>query len=254
MNAFSASVNNFEFLGFNLKSPIMQNLNFRKAVACAVASNEIADNIYLGNAEKCLTPIHPKSWLYCTETKITYEYSLEQAGKYLEDSKLIPQQLKFNLIVNLENNERIETAKIIATSLNQLGMEVNVVPMAYEKYIETLNSDNFDMFIGGASLSPVPDLSCLLSSMSQNIPGINYFNYSDAKMDTFLSDTISSIGETNYKLAMDSVQKQFYEQLPCIGIVFKNSILVVDSKIKNCTDFMPYNYLSNISNWSISKE
>lgn len=252
-NAKSAKVNtnSFEFVGYNFKNPVFQNINIRKAIACAVPVNEIKDNIYLSNAESSLVPVNPFSWLSCAEELTYYEYNLQNATKFIEQSGFAQDALTFNLIVNEENNERCESAKLIANCLNQIGMKVNVVKLSFSEYKKALDEDNFDLFVGGAKLSNTPDLRCLLASYSMGEGGINYTNYSDANMDLLLNQACNAIGEDNYKKNMIEIQKYCADQLPFVGILFKDEIILTGEKVYGESNPTSDNSLNGIKNWFI---
>lgn len=252
-NAKSSKINtnSFEFVGYNFKNPVFQNINVRKAIACAVPSEEIKDNIYLSNAETSLVPVNPFSWLSCADELTYYEYNIQNAAKFISQSGFTQDALTFNLIVNKENNERCESANLIANCLNQIGMKVSVVQLSFEDYKKALDEDNFDLFVGGAKLSNTPDLRCLLASYSMGEGGINYTNYSDASMDLLLNQACNAVGEDNYKKNMVEIQKYCADQLPFVGILFKDEVILTGEKIHGESSPTAENSLNGIQNWFI---
>lgn len=246
IDAVQINTNNYEFLGFNFQKPVFTNINIRKAIAYAIPYDDITGNIYLENAVKALTPVNPASWLYCTEDITSYRYDLTKAREYLNQSGM--SGINISLLVNTENNERSEAAKLISNALNQIGISVNIVEKSYEEYISLLQSGDFDMFLGGALLLPSSDIRSLFFSASTS-NGINYFRYGDSKMDFLLGEAYSAIGEEAYKNAFYEVQRYFAEQMPCIGIGFKNDILLTNHSIMGEKLPTPNNFFNNIGEW-----
>lgn len=247
------NTNNFEFLGYNFNNPVFQNLNIRKALAYSIPIKEVTETIYLSYIDKSLVPINPTSWLSAGDKLPYYEQNLQTAVNYIQASRFTKQQLTFKILVNAENTERVETANIIATSLNQIGMNVSVDKQPFDKYMNLLAADNFNMYLGGTSLANTADLTSLLASFSKTGTGINYMNYSDSQMDLLLGQASNAIGEENYKNINEQVQKYIVEQLPLIGIGFKNTIVLTDSRIHGENRPLPNNFLNTVNEWFIKE-
>lgn len=252
-NPVSIDSNNFEFLGFNFNNALLSNINLRQAVAYAVPIDEIVENIYLGNAVPSITPINPNSWYSGdNENTASYPYSLTMAGQFISKTGFTSEQLTFSILVNEENNERTESAVIIANALNHIGMNVTVNKQPFESYKQLIDNNEFDMFIGGVNFSKTPDFRPFLSSTAQET-GINYFNYSDEQMDNLLYQSVSTVGDENFAYSMNELKKYLSVSLPCVGIAFKDSIVMTDSKIQGTKQPTIYNSLNNINEWYISQ-
>lgn len=247
------NLNNFEFIGFNFQKEIFNNANIRKAIAYAVPSDEIISNIYLGNAVKSVTPVNPVSWYNTEEGIEKYEYDLTKAREFIKSTNLTKEQLTFSILVNSENNERMETAEIIMNNLNLIGMNVSIIEQNFQDYQTMLNEDKFDMFIGGVILSNTPDLRQLFLSSLQAPEGLNFFNYQDSQMDQLLGQVINAVGEENFKQQYSNLQKYISQQIPCIGIAFKSSLVLTGVRVKGEKEPTNNNIFNNIEKWYISE-
>jgi len=69
-------------LGFNLKHPILSDVNVRKAFAYATNYDHIINDFFDGNAEQA-NSILPPGWLYRHSTLQPYSYDLEKAADHL---------------------------------------------------------------------------------------------------------------------------------------------------------------------------
>ncbi|MBR1736405.1 MAG: ABC transporter substrate-binding protein [Firmicutes bacterium] len=254
IQAVTFNSNNFEFLGFNYNNPVFDNINIRHAIAHAIPRDEIIENIYVGNARSSIAPINPNSWLSAEDETAQYEYSLEKASEYVKASGIDTDRLKITLLVNSENKERVEAAKLIIKSLNQTGFEVTLLEKSYADYMQLLKDDNFELFMGGAVLSKTPDLRSLLLSSEQGEGGLNYFNFSEAQMDTLLHNAVNARSEGEFLTAEAEIQKYCSTQLPCIGIAFKDSILLTNTKIGGNIQPTVNNSFDNIEKWYLYEE
>ncbi len=70
----------FEGVVFNYDNPLIQDLNFRKAVASAIDKNRIIEEGYIGEAKKSDFPLNTKSYYYNSDVK-SLEFNQENALK-----------------------------------------------------------------------------------------------------------------------------------------------------------------------------
>jgi len=242
INATNFNTNNFEFIGFNFAKSVFNNIYIRQAIAYSIPYNEIVENIYVNNAVKSNTPINPLSWLNNEYAEIKeYGYNISEAKSLVSASEFTTEQLTFSILVNKENNERMETAKIIADSLNQIGMNVTVNSRSFEEYKNIIDANNFDIYIGGIMFYPGNNISTAM----------NYFKFSDLNMNTLINNANSAIGDDNYKAAVTEIKRYSINQLPCIGICFKSSIVLTNKKINGEKNPIINNEFNNIENWYI---
>lgn len=242
--------NNFEYLGFNFDKQIFKNIELRKAIAYSIPKDEIIKNIYLGNGQKTLTPINPKSFLYYKEME-NYEYNVSKAIEALGKANLTKDMTNFSLLVNEENKERVEMAEIIQKRLSQIGLNVNIIKKPFEEYKLDLETGNFDMFLAGIDFGIIPNLQSFLMSSGTGEGGINYQNFKDSKMDFLVGNIYNATSEEAFIKASTDMQQYFAEQLPVVGIFFKDQILLTDYTVKGDKKPNIYNQFNNIEKWYI---
>lgn len=245
--------NNFEYLGFNFDKAIFKNSFLRKAIAYVIPKDEILKNIYLNNGVKTTSPINPKSYLYSKDIQ-NYDYNIEEAIVSLGKANLTKDMLNFQLLVNKENKERVETATLIQKRLNQIGININIVKKPFEEYKKDLEDGNFDMFLGGIDFGLIPNFASFLSSVGTGDGGINYQNFKDEHMDKLVEQMYKATSEKTFIQASIELQKYFAEQLPVVGIVFKNQMLLTDYTIKGAKQPNLYSQFNNIEKWYIEQE
>ncbi len=251
--------NNFEYLGFNFEKEVFNNLELRKAIAYAIPKDEILNNIYLTNGTTATTPINTNSYIGISnigeeEYFETYDYDIKSSVEALERSGIPEEQAVFNLLVNSENKERIETAELIQRRLVQVGVQLNIVQKPFGEYIQDLEDSNFDMFLGGIDFGTKPNFKSFLTEAGLGQYGLNYQNYYDVKMTLLVDGLYNSVSE--YSLATSSIefQRYFAEQLPVVGIVFKNHMLATDYTIRGTKTPTLYSQYNNIHDWYIKQE
>lgn len=241
--------NNFEFLGFNFENPIFADNQLRKAFAYAIPKQDIVNNVYLSSGIKGISPINPQSYLYTPLTE-TYSNSTIDALNALSMSNAT--STSFSLLVNSENVQRLETANLIQKSLEQIGIEITIISKPFEQYKLDLENGDFELFLGGIDFDILPNFNSFLSSSGLGEYGINYQNYSNAHMDMLISNMYSATSEENFMSACADFQIYFSEELPVIGIMFKNKFLITDNIILGEKSPTILNPFDNIEKWYIS--
>ncbi len=244
--------NNFEYLGFNFNKNIFKNLEFRKAIAYCIPKDEIIKNIYLGNGQKALAPINPKSFLAYKDIE-KYDYSIQKSIEALGKANLTKEDANISLLVNEENKERIESAELIQKRMNQIGLNVTIIKKPFDEYKKQLETGNFDMFLGGINFGIVPNLQSFLMSSGTGEGGINYQGFKDSKMDFLVGNMYSAKSTEAFLNEAIKMQQYFSEQIPVVGIFFKDEILLTDFTIRGDKKPNIYNQFNNIEKWYIEQ-
>ena len=66
------------------------------------------------------------------------------------------------MLVNTENRFRVTAANQIASNLKSSGIEINVIETSYSDYINSINSNSFDLYLGEVLILPNFDMSPLV--------------------------------------------------------------------------------------------
>lgn len=157
------------FMFLNLTKSPFDKAEFRKALSMAINKAKIAEV-----AEYGYTPAaHPsgmqmgfvEKWFDKSLEDLVYSYDPEQAAALFEkagfkknsDGKLINpddgKPVSFDLMVVTGWTDWITTAKFVSKDLKELGIEVNVAPVSYGQYTQTLYTGVFDTALGGPDKS-----------------------------------------------------------------------------------------------------
>lgn len=183
INAVTRSVlmNNLVYLGFNSENKALSDPNVRAAVASAVDVEKIAQNAFSGNAVASRLPFNPN---WGKSKDITASLNPASALSFLEksgynklgfegirsDGETI---LEFKILVNKDNAFRVQSAKLIANALNELGMRVNVSAVKFEDYLSAVEQGDFDMYIGEVKLGADMNLDTFFLEDGPCSAGIN---------------------------------------------------------------------------------
>ncbi|WP_334307509.1 ABC transporter substrate-binding protein [Paraclostridium sp. AKS73] len=104
----------YEYMIFNYSNPIMNDINFRKAISYAIDKNKILSEAYLGNVSEVNFPLHSKSKYYDSSIK-SIGYNVEKAkeslGKIDIDKVNSNAAGKDDVSKNEEDSKKEETSK-----------------------------------------------------------------------------------------------------------------------------------------------
>ncbi|MCL2216700.1 MAG: peptide ABC transporter substrate-binding protein [Defluviitaleaceae bacterium] len=228
----------FEFIGFNFRRPIFRDIHVRQGIAHAFNIKEAVTAVYMAHAVTSVTPIHPYSWAADNIAPPTFDPARASAllGTIRLDEPLI-------ILANAENPQRVSIAQRLANALDAAGLPSRAEILPDHEYFWRLDSHDFDLFIGGVNLPFAPDMQFLFQSGG-------LFQY-DNLLDGFFSAMMIASTEGAYLQAVSQFQHAFAERLPVIGLAFRHSAVLTNSRIARGTNPAPDNIFARISEWVI---
>ena len=119
-----------------------------------------------------------------------------------------------SLVVSNDNIDRVNAALNIKNQLGEIGIEVNVVRVAPEKYAEYLNNKNYQMIITGVTNSINPELSYFYGNG-------NIANYDNENVKSKLGNL------DEYKEMIKTANLD----VPYIGLYSNKGILILNANV-----------------------
>ena len=195
-------INRLTFLGVNRKSssllsyddvlvPIKEAMNKEQLVSYACGST----------AQMTDVPFHPGYWETESLSPAVSQSSETPAESTVEEmqedpfSALIEQfgydqkdedgywirtyrntsyRLSFDLLVNTENEARLQMAQLMQEQLADFGVELNIITKSYTEYLQAIAYQQYDFYIGETQLGVNMDLSHLFTEENSAILGFSY--------------------------------------------------------------------------------
>ena len=140
--------------------------------------------------------------------------------------------LTLSLIVNKDNQDRINVANSIKEQLSEIGIVVNITTVSDDKYNDYINNKNYQLLLTGITNSINPDLS--------------YF-YGNNNLANYNNDSI--ISKINTLDNYSEIQKVANQEVPYIGLYRDKAILIMNANVGG--DFAPnyYSIYYNFEKW-----
>jgi len=254
--------NNFDFIGFNFGLTMFMDLSMRQAIAHAMDSEYAIVRAFSENAAAS-APINPQSWLFAPDTA-THSFDLARteelfgrlgftrnADGLMERRVLVgmPQILNISILVNEESRERVLIAELLAANLRAAGADAIVEKVNFAEFQSRLTAGDFDVFIGGLSLSAIPDLS--FAFHSSNAGASNVMRYASDEMDLLLYIARQASSDMALITAMGDLQRHIAANLPIYGIGFRREILVTSARVHGDFTTRIDDGLAGIQGWFI---
>jgi len=263
LNITSIPKYHFDFIGFNFQNTIFDDKVVRQAIAHALPKEELIDMVYLGQAVKANSPINPMSWIYEENTR-RHDFDLELARNLIAESNYIQvddggniisnigegyEAFSLRILVNEENEERLQIATVLKQNLESIGIEVEFMVYEFSQYMEYIESGNFDLVLAGFNLDLSRDLRFLLHS--SQIGYTNFISYSSRIVDMLLTQAINAPTIQVYENILGNLQRYIAEELPIISIAFRTGVLLTDPSIAGDIQPSLNNIFQNIDEWFI---
>ncbi|HPT07597.1 MAG TPA: peptide-binding protein [Candidatus Omnitrophota bacterium] len=252
------------YLGYNLQSPLFQDVRVREALNYAVDKDEIIKILLLGYGKQATGPFIPDSWAYNQNIKpVPFDPQhakelLREAGwsDYNSDKWLEKDGLKFEFTIttNQGNQERIDAAQIIQRRLKEIGIKVRIKVLEWSVFIDQcINKRNFDAVLLGWSLPREPDNFDIWHSSKTKEGEFNFIGYKNTEVDFLLEEARSTFNLTKRAACYQRIQEILYAEQPYMFLYIPDSLSVLHKRfrgIKPAPIGIGYNFIE----WWVPKE
>lgn len=225
----------------------------------AIDRTTLAGTVYTGMVQESEVPVVPGSWLYEPQAA-RYNYNPERALQILSDAGWDDPgrtgtlqgevdgsltKLKLNLLTydRGTTSTRSEAAEAIAAQLKLVGIDIVISRQSYGDTHRTMLEGKFDLALVAFELSEVPNLYFMLASTGES----NYMRYKSNEMDKHLRAAYDAKTPEALQLAMSKVQLQLVDDLPILGLFFRNGVLSSKSPIRGLSGLRRGYVLSGIA-------
>ena len=251
-----------QFLGFNMRSVALRDPDVRRAIGCAIDRQYITEYIMPRQALASTLALSPAYRLY----DITWErtildplkemaFHLNYAGlqdfnddSYLEypDGSGGYYSFSIDFIVNSENIHKIQVADMIAETLRRNGIDITVRELPPERFMEALQTGNFDMYYGEIILSADFNLSPLL------LPGnLNYGNTGDYEYEQHVSNFLFATTDVGERAAAKRLCEEITRNAPFVPILYKKYVIYMPMGAFTGAAPSQSGVFCNITDWTI---
>lgn len=230
------SQNNLVYLGVNSKSGITANADIRRAISLALDRATVVKSAYQGYAKAATSIYHPSSSLGRQTQMFSSASDTAAAKQAISQSEVSGRSI--SILVN-ENTNRKSAATLIKQQLETVGFYVDIKSLSNDAYVQALESESFDLYIGETKLPFDMRLTGFFTEGASTSYGIDQECNAALEYNSFLGGG-AEIGKFTLAFSVD---------MPFIPILYRDAVICYSKAMRG--DMQGYfgNYFSNIQDW-----
>ncbi len=243
----------------NHERTALENPEIRSAISYAINRGEILEQALLGAGEITDILLYPESYLL--KEIQTRQTSEELSEKIFEEQNCIKsvrdgmlyyrnKPMSFNLLVNYEAKEKVETAEILKAQLKQKGIQIDIIEIAFNELINAVNSGNYDMAIVGMRVPEAPNLRLVYGQEGLS-NGSNLAKYVNPELEKLFNEFDTARNEEAQKLVFNDIYDIIMKDMPYTVLYFKNAGVLYNKKIRGERQPIFWNELNQLEKWYI---
>jgi peptide/nickel transport system substrate-binding protein len=231
----------YQYVGFNMRDPILQDVRVRRALSHAIDRHAIIEYMRRGLAVPAVGMLPPMSWAYNPDVPV-FDYDpakaralLDEAGYPDPDGDGPASRMHLTLKTSTGEFFRLQ-ATVIQQELQAVGVDVEVRTYEFATLYADVLSGNFQMYslqwVGGAASDP--DILRRVFHSNQVPPaGFNRGHFSDPDVDRALDEASEAISDTDRRRLYREAQRLIAEQVPYISLWCKTNAVVAQRDLTN---------------------
>lgn len=238
------AVATWDFLGFNLRRPLLKDIEVRHALSYAIPRDAIASKVFNGLAKPTYSNFTPTSWVYNPDVP-HYDYNIETAkstlqkagykldsgGKLLDkDGKPVP---KLKILFNTGNKQREQIATIAQEEFKKLGIDSEVTGMEFQAYLDYLKKDpyDYDLYVLGWRSTFEPYFNYQIWE-ERAIPDLNSGAYVNKDLERLFDQSNRPPCDTDSrKKVFGQIQKILATDSPYIFLTFRTGYQFLNKRV-----------------------
>jgi peptide/nickel transport system substrate-binding protein len=225
---------NIQYLVFNTQSPPLNNVKVRQAIAYAIDRDKIINELLFGQAKIAQSILPMESWAYAPGTE--YRYDPAKARQLLSESGYKGEPIKFNY--GASNVAVNQYAQVIQSSLNDVGLTVQIETMDVNVLRKQLAQGQFQMYTGiwiGGNQDPIflRDLFATSKIPGESVNCCNRSRYSNPELDKILEEAINTTDRSRAKELYGQAQEIVSREVPLLPLWYPANMVVANKRIGN---------------------
>jgi peptide/nickel transport system substrate-binding protein len=225
----------YQYVGLNLRDPILKDVRVRQALAYAIDREAIVAYLRRGLATPAAGMLPPMSWAF-EPTIADYAYAPEKARALLDaagfpDPDGAGPMTRFGLTLKISNAVEFNRlqASVIQQNLRDIGVALDVRIYEFATMYADVLKGNFQLFtlqwVGGALADP--DILRRVFHSTQTPPaGFNRGYFSDPQVDALLDEAAITTNLDKRRTLYGEVQKVVADAVPYISLWCKTNVAV----------------------------
>ena len=217
-NFYTPQKLSYDYIGINGNQSFLQEVNVRRALAHLVDVEQIISEIWNGQAERTIGPIHPaKSYYHQKLLPISFDPS--QANTLLNKSGfgVGKEQLQLRYFYNIKNEKAAEIGLLLKKAARAINVEILPTGMEIKALLTAYRQRQYDLiYLTWTSPPGLDDLRQTWHSSSNVAGGSNRTGFGDKASDQLIDEIRISYNRRNQKELYLRIQEIIYQNQPYI--------------------------------------
>ena len=232
----------YTYLNFNVKDPILSDVNVRRAIAHLVDKQTISSEIYQSMDVPGKSPLVPNTWWYADVADQAYdpaaaEQLLTGAGWAKNGDGIWEkdgQTLTIKLKTHSEDPNRIQVVEYLQNVLTENGIDASVETTEWPTYIAGVMAHDYQIALIGWLRLVDPDYAMFAQFTCDG--GLNWGGYCDPNLDTLLAQGRATADPTARAEIYNQVATTVVDQVYYSVLLYQGYIVATRD---NVTGFVP---------------
>jgi peptide/nickel transport system substrate-binding protein len=224
-----------QYLGFNLRDPILKDVRVRQAIAYALDRRPMIEYLWGGWAQPARSILPPQSWAY--NGKVPYYDHDPQKARALLDAAGYPETngVRFHITMKTSTTEstRLMVA-VIQQQLREVGIALDIRSFEPATFLADVIRGAFQLYglrwVGG---NQDPDIFYVFHSSRFPPNGANRGHYLNPKVDALIDRARREVDQNERKKIYAELQVILAEELPYIDMWYLDNVLVHNKRVRN---------------------
>lgn len=221
---FTSPSNSYNYVGWNLRRPMFQDLRVRQALAHAVNVDQMICYVLYGYGTQSTGIFTPEMWFFNPNVQ-PLAYDPEKARQLLDEAGWVPgadgirvkdgQRFAFTLITNNGNVIRSDIATLVQENLRAVGIEVTVEMYEWAVLLKRfVNQGEFDAIVLGWALGQGFDQFQIWHSTQTEPERLNMVGYQSEEADRLLESIREEFDREKIIAMCGELQQLIYGDQP----------------------------------------
>jgi peptide/nickel transport system substrate-binding protein len=227
-----------QYLGFNLRDPVLRDLRVRQAVAYAIDLRPIIEYLWRDLVRPTASVIPLQHWAYDTNLR-PYPHDPEKARQLLQQAGYSAQSGKrLHLVMKTSNTEEASRllAVVLQQQLRQVGIDLEIRTFEFATFYADVVNGAFQMYtlrwVGGSNQDP-EIFEYILDSKSFAPRRANRSYYSNPEVDAWIAEARTEMDQNKRKALYAEIQQQALKDLPSLNLWSLDNVIVHTTRVRN---------------------
>ena len=226
-----------QYLGFNLRDPVLSDVRVRQAIAYAIDTRPIIDYLWRDTVRQATSVLPPQHWAFDSNLQ-PYPHDPEKARALLKAAGYSSEPGKrLHLIMKTSDQETSRLlAVIVQQQLHDVGIDLELRTFEFATFYSDVVKGAFQIYtlrwVGGANQDP-EIFEYIYDSKSFAPRRANRSYYSNPEVDQLIEEGRSELDEGKRKAIYAKLQQITLRDLPSLNLWYFDNVVVHTARVTN---------------------